>query len=82
MEKENIMTSPIDPAILNDPELIRQRKEARRNMTDAERQRFLTQAAERAFQEHYEKFKRETFELAHRQAMERRNKAAAKKSEQ
>jgi len=30
--REYVTTQGIDPAILNDPELIRKRKEARRNM--------------------------------------------------
>ena len=76
-QEENIMPSSIDTSVLNDPELIRKRKEARRNMTDAERQALMSQAAERAFQEGYEKFKRESFEYLRkrREAKDRKKKS-------
>jgi len=59
---ENMTPSVIDHAVLDDPELIRQRKEARRNMTAARRQELLDQAAERADEACHEKFKQECFE--------------------
>jgi len=78
--QEDIIARVIDPAVLDDPELIRKRKEARRNMTDEERQAMLSRAVERTAQEHYERFKRETLELARqeREAKERKAKEADK----
>ena len=73
-------TQGIDPAILNDPELIRKRKEARRNMTAKERQEMLTQAGERAFQEAHEQFVQEGIARWRKQqeAKERQNKETDK----
>jgi len=77
--QENMVASPIDPAVLYAPELIRKRKEARRGVTDEQRRLLLTQAAERVSREYYEKFKRETLDLVRKQreARECKNKEAA-----
>jgi len=80
IQKEYRTTQGVDPAILNDPELIRQRKEARRNITAKERQEMLAQAVERTAQEDYEKFKRESYEhlCKIREAREQKKKEAEK----
>ena len=78
--REYVTTQGIDPAILNDPELIRKRKEARRNMTAEQQQEMLKQSIERTAQEDFEKFKQETLELARKQreAKERKRKETEK----
>jgi hypothetical protein len=78
-----MMTRVVDHTIVDDPELIRKRKEARRNMTAKERQEMLMQAAERAMKEDYEKFKQVSYEhlLRQREAKERKKKEAEKSAE-
>ena len=65
----------VDALNHEDPEVIRKRKEARRNITPEQREALFRQATERAMQEHYEKFKRESFEYAQKQREEKERKA-------
>jgi len=83
MPKENMTQSVVDPAVLNDPELIRKRKEARRNMSDVKRQEMLSQVTERAMQEAEKQFRQETiaFDRKRRAVQERLNRVTEKSAD-